>query len=71
MAGRLRVLGKEKRAPGSGTMWRAMVPAEQRRLITSAIDSTEEQLLQLRGVQTARPPTSPGGCCAGSVTVPV
>ncbi|GGU93311.1 hypothetical protein GCM10010260_30260 [Streptomyces filipinensis] len=52
MAGQLRVLGKEKRAPGSGTMWRAAVPAEQRRLITSAIDSAEEQLLQLRGVQT-------------------
>ncbi|MFD5541705.1 hypothetical protein ACFWIJ_28725 [Streptomyces sp. NPDC127079] len=52
MAGQLRVLGKEKKAPGSGTMWRAAVPAEQRRLITSAVDSTEEQLLQLRGVQT-------------------
>ncbi|MFD9051757.1 DNA-binding protein [Streptomyces zaomyceticus] len=52
MAGQLRVLGKEKRAPGSGRMWRAAVPAEQRRLITSAIDSAEEQLLQLRGAQT-------------------
>ncbi|CAL9666993.1 DNA-binding protein [Streptomyces sp. enrichment culture] len=52
MAGQLRVLGKEKKAPGSGTMWRAAVPAEQRRLITSTIDSAEEQLLQLRGVQT-------------------
>ncbi|MGW5335991.1 DNA-binding protein [Streptomyces bauhiniae] len=52
MAGQLRVLGKEKKAPGSGTMWRAAVPAEQRRLLTSAIDSAEEQLLQLRGVQT-------------------
>ncbi|OIJ92416.1 DNA-binding protein [Streptomyces monashensis] len=52
MAGQLRVLGKEKKAPGSGTMWRAAVPAEQRMLITSAIDSAEEQLLQLRGVQT-------------------
>jgi hypothetical protein len=52
MAGQLRVLGKEKKAPGTGTMWRATVPAEQRRLITSAIDSAEEQLLQLRGVQT-------------------
>ncbi|MEU1312466.1 DNA-binding protein [Streptomyces cinnamoneus] len=56
MAGQLRVLGKEKKAPGSGTMWRAAVPAEQRRLITSAIDSAEELLLQLRGVQTG--PTS-------------
>ncbi|MFF0087885.1 DNA-binding protein [Streptomyces canus] len=52
MAGQLRVLGKEKKAPGSGRMWRAAVDAEQRRLITSAIDSAEEQLLQLRGVQT-------------------
>ncbi|WP_432246630.1 DNA-binding protein [Streptomyces sanyensis] len=52
MAGQLRVLGKEKKAPGSGTMWRAAVPAEQRRLITSAIDCAEEELLQLRGVQT-------------------
>ncbi|MFG2638085.1 DNA-binding protein [Streptomyces sp. NPDC048362] len=52
MAGQLRVLGKEKKAPGSGTMWRTAVDAEQRRLITSAIDSAEEQLLQLRGMQT-------------------
>jgi hypothetical protein len=52
MAGQLRVLGKEKKAPGSGTMWRAAVPAEQRRLITSTIDSAQEQLLQLHGVQT-------------------
>ncbi|MYV70236.1 DNA-binding protein [Streptomyces sp. SID2131] len=52
MAGRLRVLGKEKRAPGSGTMWRAVVPAEQRMLITSTLDSVQEQLLQLRGVQS-------------------
>jgi hypothetical protein len=52
MAGQLRVLGKEKKAPGSGTMWRAAVPAEQRRLITSAIGSAEEQLLQLRGVHS-------------------
>ncbi|CAM5514083.1 hypothetical protein SRIMM317S_06932 [Streptomyces rimosus subsp. rimosus] len=68
MAGQLRVLGKEKKAPGSGTM-SAAVPAEQRMLITSAIDSAEEQLLQLRE-QLVRPPRSPGGCCAGSVTVP-
>ncbi|WP_328777880.1 DNA-binding protein [Streptomyces canus] len=51
MAGQLRVLGKEKRAPGSGRMWRAAVPAEQRTLITRAIESAEEQLLQLRRVQ--------------------
>ncbi|WP_406212005.1 DNA-binding protein [Streptomyces canus] len=52
MAGQLRVLGKENKAPGSGRMWRAAVPAEQRTLITRAIESAEEQLLQLRGVQT-------------------
>ncbi|MFC9537136.1 DNA-binding protein [Streptomyces sp. NPDC056975] len=52
IARQLRVLGKEKKAPGSGRMWRAAVPAEQRTLITRAIESTEEQLLQLRGVQT-------------------
>lgn len=52
MAGQLRVLGKEKKAPGSGRMWRATVSAEQRTLITRAIESAEEQLLQLRGVQT-------------------
>ncbi|MFB7311861.1 DNA-binding protein [Streptomyces sp. NPDC056192] len=52
IAGQLRVLGKEKRAPGSGRMWRASVPAEQRMLIARAIESAEEQLHQLRGVQT-------------------
>lgn len=52
MAGQLRVLGKEKRAQGSGTMWWAAVPAEQRMLITSTLDSVQEQLLQLRGVQS-------------------
>jgi hypothetical protein len=52
MAGQLRVLGKEKKAPGSGRMWRAAVPAEQRTLISRTIESAEEQLLQLRGVQT-------------------
>ncbi|KIF72810.1 DNA-binding protein [Streptomyces sp. 150FB] len=52
MAGQLRMLGKEKRAPGSGRMWRASVSAEQRMLITREIESAEEQLHQLRGVQT-------------------
>jgi hypothetical protein len=52
MAGQLRVLGKEKKAPGSGKMWRAAVPAEQRRLITSTLDSVQDQLLQLRGVHS-------------------
>ncbi|MGW1077283.1 hypothetical protein [Streptomyces sp. NPDC002537] len=70
MAGQLRVLGKEKRAPGSGTMWRTVVPAEQRARIGNLIDSAEEQLVQLRGVQSGRPPRSPGSCCAVSVTVP-
>ncbi|MEU9028984.1 hypothetical protein AB0D46_15960 [Streptomyces sp. NPDC048383] len=50
MAGQLRVLGKEKRAPGAGTMWRTVVPPEQRALIGSLIDSAEEQLVQLRGM---------------------
>ncbi|MEU6950230.1 DNA-binding protein [Streptomyces sp. NPDC046316] len=52
MAGQLRVLGKEKKAPGSGRMWRTVVPPEQRMLITRAIESAEEQFHQLRGVQT-------------------
>lgn len=52
MAGQLRVLGKEERAPGSGTMWRAVVPPEQWVQIGSLIDSAEEQLLQLRGAQS-------------------
>ncbi|MCX4417279.1 DNA-binding protein [[Kitasatospora] papulosa] len=52
MAGQLRVLGKEKKAPGSGTMWRAVVPAEQRARIGSLLGSAEEQLLLLRGVQS-------------------
>lgn len=52
MAGQLRVLGREKRAPGSGMMWRAMVPPESRARIGGLIDSAEEQLVQLRGVQS-------------------
>ncbi|MEU9376039.1 DNA-binding protein [Streptomyces sp. NPDC048255] len=52
MAGELRVLGKEKKAPGAGTIWRTVVPPEQRALIGSLIDSAEEQLVQLRGVQS-------------------
>ncbi|WP_105974950.1 TniQ family protein [Streptomyces geranii] len=52
MAGQLRVLGKEKKAPGSGTMWRSTVSAEQRAQITSLVNSAEEQLIQLRGAQT-------------------
>ncbi|MEW2498695.1 DNA-binding protein [Streptomyces nodosus] len=52
MAGQLRVLGKEKKAPGSDRMWRAVVPPEHRALITSAVQSAEGQLQQLRRVQT-------------------
>ncbi|MFD7056934.1 hypothetical protein ACFWBS_53340 [Streptomyces mirabilis] len=52
MAGQLRVLGKEKKAPGSGRMWRAAVPPEQRALITRAVENAEEQLLQLRWAQS-------------------
>ncbi|MGW6723782.1 DNA-binding protein [Streptomyces sp. NPDC054995] len=52
MAGRLRVLGKEKRAPGSGRMWRAAVPPEQQAQISSLVDGAQEQLIQLRGAQT-------------------
>ncbi|MFE8950404.1 DNA-binding protein [Streptomyces sp. NPDC007856] len=51
MAGQLRVLGKEKRAPGSGTMWRTVVPPEQRTRISSLIAGAEEQLLQAHGAQ--------------------
>jgi hypothetical protein len=43
---------KEKRSPGSGTRWRSAVPPEQRALITSLIDSAEEQLIQLRHVHS-------------------
>ncbi|WP_241195906.1 hypothetical protein [Streptomyces sp. SID10362] len=46
------MLGREKKAPGSGRMRRATVSADQRALITRAIEGAEEQLLQLRRVQT-------------------
>ena len=51
MATALRLLDKEKKEAGSGTRWRSTVSPEQRMLIASTIDSAEEQLLQLRGVQ--------------------
>ncbi|WP_020132710.1 hypothetical protein [Streptomyces sp. 303MFCol5.2] len=51
VAGQLRVLAKERSAPGSGTTWRSAVPAEQRALITSLVNDAEEQLTQLRGAQ--------------------
>lgn len=52
MAGQLRVLGKEKKASGSGAMWRAAVPVEQRAQISSLVDGAQEQLIQLRAAQT-------------------
>lgn len=55
MAGQLRVLSKERSAPGSGTTWRSTVPAEQRALITSLVNNAEEQLTQLRGTQYGKP----------------
>ncbi len=51
MATALRLLAKERKEAGSGTRWRSTVSPEQRMLIASTIDSAEEQLLQLRGVQ--------------------
>jgi len=48
----LRSLGKERKAGGSGTLWRTMVPAEERMLIGELVGEAEEQLLQLRGAQT-------------------
>ncbi|MET9663267.1 hypothetical protein [Streptomyces sp. NPDC006510] len=53
MAAQLRVLGKERASPGSGTTWRSVVPAEQRALITALVDKAGEQLAQLRGAQHA------------------
>ncbi|WP_327350300.1 hypothetical protein [Streptomyces sp. NBC_01304] len=49
MAGQLRVVVKEKKAPGSGTRWRATVAAEQRMWIEKLIGDAGEQLTQLRG----------------------
>ncbi|WP_331747553.1 DNA-binding protein (plasmid) [Streptomyces sp. NBC_00984] len=51
VAAGLRVLAGEKKLPGSGTNWRAVVPAEQRFLITNLLGEVEEQLQQLRGAQ--------------------
>ncbi|MFF4179775.1 hypothetical protein [Streptomyces sp. NPDC001750] len=51
MAAGLRVLTSEKKMPGSGTNWRAVVPAEQRFVITNLLGEAEEQLQQLRGAQ--------------------
>ncbi|MFD9196401.1 MULTISPECIES: DNA-binding protein [Streptomyces] len=51
MAVQLRVLSREKKMPGSGTNWRAVVPAEQRFVITNLLGEAEEQLQQLHGAQ--------------------
>ncbi|MEU1782142.1 hypothetical protein ABZ545_22035 [Streptomyces abikoensis] len=56
MAAGLRVLSREKKAPGSGTNWRAVVPAEQRFVITNLLGDAEEQLQQLRGAQVGTTP---------------
>ncbi|MFB0620242.1 hypothetical protein [Streptomyces sp. AGS-58] len=45
-------LSSSRSSWAASAAWRAAVPAEQRRLITSAVDSAEEQLLQLHGVQS-------------------
>ncbi|MEV6507810.1 TniQ family protein [Streptomyces sp. NPDC051642] len=52
MAGQLRVMAAEQQAGGSGTRWRATVPAEQRFRITQLVDEAREQLVELRGVQS-------------------
>ncbi|MEU1676826.1 DNA-binding protein [Streptomyces roseifaciens] len=51
MAAGLRVLSREKKAPGAGTNWRAVVPTEQRFVITNLLGEAEEQLQQLHGAQ--------------------
>ncbi|MGW9594493.1 DNA-binding protein [Streptomyces chartreusis] len=56
MAAQLRVLSKERSAPGSGTTWRSAVPADQRARITSLVNDAEEQLTQLRGAQYGKAP---------------
>ncbi|WP_317987183.1 DNA-binding protein [Streptomyces kanamyceticus] len=54
MAAGLRVVSRERKAPGSGTNWRAVVPAEQRFTITNLLGEAEEQLQQLHGAQVGR-----------------
>ncbi|MGW2602090.1 DNA-binding protein [Streptomyces klenkii] len=51
MAVGLRSVSKERKTPGSGTNWRAVVPAEQCFLITNLLGEAEEQLQQLHGAQ--------------------
>ncbi|MGW0886323.1 DNA-binding protein [Streptomyces sp. NPDC002671] len=52
MTAQLRVLVKERQAGGSGTRWRAMVPAERRTRITGLVDEAAEQLAQVRGAHS-------------------
>ncbi|MER6573302.1 DNA-binding protein [Streptomyces sp. NPDC001093] len=52
MAAQLRVMVKEGQAGGSGTRWRAMVPAERRIRITGLVDEAAEQLAQVRGAHS-------------------
>ncbi|MFF9336155.1 TniQ family protein [Streptomyces albogriseolus] len=52
MAGQLRVMAAEAQAGGSGTRWRATVPAEHRFNITRLLNEAREELAQLRGVQS-------------------
>ncbi|MFE2718907.1 DNA-binding protein [Streptomyces mirabilis] len=52
MAGQLRVMAAEAQTGGSGTRWRATVPAEHRFHITQLLDEAREELAQLRGVQS-------------------
>ncbi|MBT2399574.1 DNA-binding protein [Streptomyces sp. ISL-100] len=50
--GQLRVMAAEAQSGGSGTRWRATVPAEQRFRITQLVDEAREQLVELRGVHS-------------------
>ncbi|AQW56242.1 DNA-binding protein [Streptomyces hygroscopicus] len=52
MGGQLRVMAAEQRSGGSGSRWRATVPAEHRFHITQLVDQASEQLVQLRGMHS-------------------
>ncbi|MGW0846759.1 DNA-binding protein [Streptomyces sp. NPDC002787] len=52
MAGQLRAMAAEQQAGGSGTRWRATVPAEQRFRVSQLVDEAREQLVELRGVHS-------------------
>jgi hypothetical protein len=45
-------MAAEAQPGGSGTRWRATVPAEQRFHVTQLLDEAREELRQLRGVQS-------------------